>query len=170
MRVPHLKTAKKPLWRHQSKIFNVRGKTHFLLEGWGAPPPKPPSVFVYNQYLNMCKIFPNYRYFRYFNGKLRNRRPKYGHIRHQRIKINKKQHFVFLIFSNFVFNGFPLFSAAILDRRYKPSMLVCKPIQSNKLKIRMCKLDANSTKNEDVRVPHLKTTKTAVMTSFNDSF
>ena len=46
-------------------------------------------------------------------------------------------------------------------------MLVCKPIQSNKLKIRMCKLDANSTKNEDVRVPHLKTTKTAVMTSFN---
>ena len=54
-----------------------------------------------------------------------------------------------------------------MDKRYKPSMLVCKPIQSNKLKIRMCKLDANSTKNEDMRVPHLKTTKTAVMTSFN---
>ena len=31
----------------------------------------------------------------------------------------------------------------------------------------MWKLDANSTKNEDVRVPHLKTTKIAVMTSFN---
>ena len=79
----------------------------------------------------------------------------------------QKSTFCFSNFSNFVFNGFPLFSAAILDRRYKPSMLVCKPIQSNKLKIRMCKLDANSTKNEDVRVPHLKTTKTAVMTSFN---
>ena len=55
----------------------------------------------------------------------------------------------------------------ILDRRCKPSMLVYKPIQSNKLKIRMCKFDANSTKNEDVRVPHLKTAKTAVMTSSN---
>ena len=78
-----------------------------------------------------------------------------------------KSTFCFSIFSNFVFNGFPLFSAAILDRSYKPSMLVCTPIQNNKLKIRMCKLDENSTKNEDVRVPHLKTTKTAVMTSFN---
>ena len=49
-------------------------------------------------------------------------------------------------------------------------MLVCKPIQSNTLKIRICKSDANSTKNEDMRVPHLKTTKTAVMTSFNVFF
>ena len=31
----------------------------------------------------------------------------------------------------------------------------------------MCKSDENSTKNENVRVPQLKTTKTAVMTSFN---
>ena len=30
-----------------------------------------------------------------FNGKLRNGRPKYGHIRHQRIQINKNQRFVF---------------------------------------------------------------------------
>jgi len=75
--------------------------------------------------------------------------------------------FCFQIFSNFVFNGFPLFLAAILDRMYKPSMLVCKLIQRNKLKIRMCKLDENSMKNEDLRVPHLKTTKAAVMTSFN---
>ena len=37
----------------------------------------------------------NVRYFRYFNGKLRNGRPKYSHIRHQRIQINSNYRFVF---------------------------------------------------------------------------
>ena len=124
------KQQKRPLWRHQSKIFNIWGKIHFLFEGWGAPPPKPPSVYVYNQYLNMCKIFPNYRYFRYFNGKLRDIRLKYGHIRHQRIQINNNHRFVFRFSQILCLTDFPLFSAAILDRRYLPKWLVCNPIQS----------------------------------------
>ena len=79
----------------------------------------------------------------------------------------QKSKFCFSIFSIFVFNGFLLFSATTLNKRCKPSILVSKPIQSYNLQIRTCKLDANSSKNEDLRVPHLKTTKTAVMTSFN---
>ena len=85
-------------------------------------------------------------------------------------KIIRKRHFVIMFSLFLVLTFYRYFRRAILDRRYEPSMLVCKPIQSNKLKIRMCQLDANSTKNEDVRVPHLKTTKTAVMTSFNVFF
>ena len=76
----------------------------------------------------------------------------------------QKSTFCFSIFSNFVFNGFPLFSAAIFDRRYKPRMLVCKPIQINKLKLRICRFEEN---NEDARVQHWKPIKTADMTSFN---
>ena len=36
-----------------------------------------------------------YRFFRYFTGKRCNRRKKYGHIRHQRLKINTNRYFVF---------------------------------------------------------------------------
>ena len=34
-------------------------------------------------------------YFRYFNGKLRNGRPEYGHNRHHRLQIKKNQRFIF---------------------------------------------------------------------------
>ena len=137
------KQQKRPLWRHQSKIFNIWGKIHFLFEGWGAPPPKPPSVYVYNQYLTMRNSFPNYRYFRYFNGKLRNRRPKYGHIRHQRIQINNNHRFLFLFFQILCLTVFPLFSAAILDRRSEPRMLGYNPIQRHELKKKMTKFEEN---------------------------
>ena len=82
-------------------------------------------------------------------------------------KIIRKRHFVIMFSLFLVLTFFRYFRRAILDRRYEPSMLVCKPIQSNMLKIRMRKLHANSTKNEYVRMPHLKTAKTAIMTSFN---
>ena len=143
MRVPHCKTAKKAVMTSSKQNFNIWGKTHFLLEGWGAPPPKPPSVYVYNQYLNMCKIFPNYRYFRYFNGKLRNGRPKYGHIRHQRIQINNNHRFVFRFSQTLCLTVFPLFSAAILDRRFKPRMLGNNPIQRHELKKKLTKFEEN---------------------------
>ena len=140
------KQQKRPLWRHQSKIFNIWGKIHFLFEGWGAPPPKPPSVYVYNQYLNMCKIFSNYRYFRYFcyfNGKLRNGWPRYSNIRHQRIQINNNHRFVFRFSQNLCLTVFPLFSSAILDRRSEPRMLGYNPIQRHELKKKMTKFEEN---------------------------
>ena len=89
----------------------------------------------------MCKIFPNYRYFRYFNGKLRNIRPKYGHIRHQRIQINNNHRFVFRFSQILFLTVFPLFSEAILDRRYYPKMLGCNPIQRHELKKKMAKFE-----------------------------
>ena len=46
--------------------------------------------------------------FRYFNGQLRNGRPNYGHIRHQRLQIYKKWRFVFE-FTQIVLTGFPGF-------------------------------------------------------------
>jgi len=146
MRMPHLKTAKKAVMTSSKQNFNIWGKTHFLLEVWGAPPPKPPSVYVYNQYLNMCKIFPNYRYFRYFryfNGKLRNWRPKYGQIQHQRIQINKNHRFVFRFSQTFCLTVFPLFSSAILDKRSEPRMLGYNPIQRHELKKKMTKFEEN---------------------------
>ena len=123
--------------------FQYLRKTYFLLENWGVPPPKPPQVYVYNQYLNMCKIFPNYRYFRYFNGKLRNGRPKYGHIRHQRIQINNNHRFVFRFSQILCLTVFPLFSAAILDRRFEPRMLGYNPIQRHELKKKLTKFEEN---------------------------
>ena len=55
----------------------------------------------------------NFRYFRYFNGKLRNERPKYGHVRHQRIQINKNQRF-FFFFSRILFLTFVVDSSRLL--------------------------------------------------------
>ena len=75
-----------------------------------------------------------------------------------------------MIFANFVFNGFSVFAAAILDRRYEPKMLVCNPIQSNEVKNKTYQFEENCTKIEDVRVPHLNTYKKAVMTSSNQYF
>ena len=60
---------------------------------------------------------------------------KTGHIHHQQLQINKNQLFVFQFSQIQCLTAFPLFSAAILERRYKPRMLVCKPIQNNKLQI-----------------------------------
>ena len=135
MRVPHCKTAKKAVMTSSKRNFQYLRKNTFSFRRL------PPSVYVYNQYLNMCKIFPNYRYFRYFNGKLRNGRPKYGHIRHQRIQINNNHRFVFRFSQILCLTVFPLFSAAILDRRYQPRMLGCNPIQSNELKKKMAKFE-----------------------------
>ena len=78
--------------------------------------------------------------------------------------------FCFSIFANFGFNGFSVFSAAILDRRYEPKTLVCNPIQSNELKNITYQFEENYAKIEDVRVPHWKTYKKAVMTSSNQNF
>ena len=62
---------------------------------------------------------------------------------------------LFFCFSQFLFlTGFPLFSAAILDRRYKPRMLGCNPIQRNELKKKLTKFEENKTKTKDVRVLH----------------
>ena len=94
----------------------------------------------------MCKIFPNYcyfRYVRYFNGKLRNGRPKYGQIRHQRIQINNNDRFVFRFSQTLCLTVFPLFSAAILDRRFKPRMLGYNPIQRHELKKKFTKFEEN---------------------------
>jgi len=91
----------------------------------------------------MRNSFPNYHYFRYLNGKLRNRRPKYGHIRHQRIKINNDLRFLFLFFQILCLTVFPLFSAAILDRRSEHRMLGYNPIQSHELKEKMTKFEEN---------------------------
>ena len=78
--------------------------------------------------------------------------------------------FCFSIFANFGFNGFSVFSTAILDRRYEPKTLVCNPIQSNELKNITYQFEENYAKIEDVRVPHWKTYKKAVMTSSNQNF
>ena len=56
----------------------------------------------------------NVRYFRYSIDKLRNGRPKNGHIRHQRL-LEQIPTFCFSVFSNFVINAFPLFSAVIFE-------------------------------------------------------
>merc|ERR1711963_950290 len=109
--------------------------------GGGGEPPKPPSVYVYNQYLTMRNSFPNYRYFRYFNGKLRNRRPKYGHIRHQRIHINNNHRFVFRFSQILCLTVFPLFSVTVLDRRSETRMLGYNPIQRYELKKKMTKFE-----------------------------
>ena len=45
--------------------------------------------------------------FRYLQ--LRNRRPNYGHIRHQRLQIYKNKRFVFEFAQIFVLTGFPFF-------------------------------------------------------------
>ena len=71
------------------------------------------------------------------------------------------------MFAYFGFNVFSVFSAAILDRRYEPKTLVCNPIQSNELKNITYQFEENCAKIEDVRVPHWKTYKKAVMTSSN---
>ena len=78
--------------------------------------------------------------------------------------------FCFSIFANFDFNGFSVILAAILDRRYEPKTLVCNPIQSNELKNITYQFEENCAKIEDVRVPHWKTYKKAVMTSSNQNF
>ena len=94
----------------------------------------------------MCKIFPNYRYFRYFryfNGELRNGRPKHGHNRHQRIQINNNHRFVFRFSQTLCLTVFPLFSAAILDRRSEPRMLGYNPIQRHELKKKLTKFEEN---------------------------
>ena len=65
---------------------------------------------------------------------------------------------------------FSVFSAAILDERYVPKPLVCNPIQSNELKNKTYQFKENCAKIEDVRVPHWKTYKKAVMTSLNQNF
>ena len=52
-----------------------------------------------------------------------------------RLQINIYQCFVLQFSQILVLTFFPgFFSAAILDRRYKPKTLVCNPIQSNALK------------------------------------
>ena len=102
-------------------------------------------------------IFRNFRYFRhfhYFNGQICNERPICGHIRFQRLQINIQQFSFFFSFANFGFNGFSVFSTAILDRRYEPKTLICNPIQSDELKELTYQFEENSTKNEEVRVPH----------------
>ena len=57
--------------------------------------------------------------FRYFNGQIRNGRPNYGHIRHQRLQIYKKRRLVFEFAQIFDLTGFPFFfSAAMLIGKY----------------------------------------------------
>ena len=138
MRVPHWKTAKKAVMTSSKQNFQYLRKNTFSFRRL-----EPPSVYVCNQYLNMCIIFPNYRYFRYFNGKLRNGRPKYGHIRHQRIQINNNHRFVFRFSQILCLTVFPLFSAAILDRRSEPRMLGYNPIQRHELKKKLTKFEEN---------------------------
>jgi len=94
----------------------------------------------------MSKIYPNYRvfrYFRYVNGKLRNGRPKYGHIRHHWIQINNNRRFAFRFSQNLRLTVFPLFSAAILNRRFKPRLLGYNPIQRHELKKKLSKFEEN---------------------------
>ena len=54
--------------------------------------------------------------------------PKYRHIHHQRIQINKNQQLFFVLSQILCFTVFLLFLMAILDRRHKPRMLVCNPV------------------------------------------
>ena len=120
--------------------FSISEEKHiFFSKVGGRRAPQTPSVYVFNQYLNMCKIFPNYRYFRYFNGELRNGRPKHGHNRHQRIQINNNHRFVFRFSQNLCLTVFPLFSAAISDRRSEPRILGYNPIQRHDLNKKMTK-------------------------------
>ena len=143
VRVPHLKTTKTAIMTS----FNVFSK---LLKRW--------NVFhCFSKYFTVtattvtktvCEVqltskCQNFRYFRYFNGKLRNGRPKYGHIRHQRIQINNNHRFVFRFSQILCLTVFPLFSAAILDRRFEPRMLGCNPIQRIELKKKITKFEEN---------------------------
>ena len=109
--------------------------------------PVPETVCV-------VELNSNIRNSRYFNDQLCIGRPKYGHICQQRLQINIYQCFI-LQFSHILdlmfFSGF---SAAIFDRRYEPSMLVCNPIQSNELKNNAYQFKEICANIEDVRVPH----------------
>ena len=57
-----------------------------------------------------------------------------------------------------------------MDRRSEPRMLGYNPIQRHELKKKMTKFEENYTKIEDMRVPHWKTAKKAVMTSSKQNF
>jgi len=70
------------------------------------------SVLPLTQSLKKCVVelishLRSFRYFRYFNGPLFNERPNYGHIRHQRVKINIFQCFVFRFSQILVLTVFP---------------------------------------------------------------
>ena len=96
----------------------------------------------------MCEVqltwkCQNARYSRYFNGKLRNGQPKYGHIRYQRIQTNSNRRFVIHFYEILCLTGFPLFSAVILDRMYQPRMMGFNPIQRNEFKNIFAKFGEN---------------------------
>ena len=104
------------------------------------------------------------RYVRYFNGKVLYGRPKHNHIHPQRLQINKSFCFFFYFLKLRVWRFSVIFGGQFLDRKYKPRKLVWNPVQSSELEIRMCQFEEKFTNSKDV--PHLKTTITAVMSSF----
>ena len=52
-------------------------------------------LIIYSVIYQISPFFRFDRFFRYFAGKVCNRRKNYGHNRHQRLKINTKRCFVF---------------------------------------------------------------------------
>ena len=79
-----LETSNRPSWRHYTlflKFWEHWTSTVYLIEF---------SVLLLSQSLKhyVVELISKFRNFRYFNDKLCNGRPLYGHIRHQRFQIN----------------------------------------------------------------------------------
>ena len=74
------------------------------------------TIMVKLSVIQSTQIFHHFPSFRQFNGKVRNRRPEYGHICHQQLQIYRPKN------SRFVFECAQIFvltvSASILDSRY----------------------------------------------------
>ena len=125
-----LKTSKEPLWSRTNECLHIF-REYCTLECFVEYSPPSSNLvieIVCSKDLAQKSYFNGF--FHYFNGQLRNRLPRYGHIRHQRLQIYKNWRFVLEFAQIFVLTGFPFFSAAILVRKYQPKSLICNPIQS----------------------------------------
>ena len=120
VRMPHRKTSKWSLWRHTNGFLHISRK-RCTLECFVEYSP-PTSKFVIEIVFSIDLAQKSYfnGFFRYFNGQLRNRRPRYGHIRHQRPQIYNNRRFVFEFAQIFILTVFPFFSVAILVWKYQP--------------------------------------------------
>ena len=109
VRVPHWKTSKEPLWRHTNGFLNILREycTSECFDKYSPPTSNLVIEIVCSKDLAQKSYFNGF--FRYFNGQLRNRRPRYGHIRHQRLQIYKNWRFVFEFAQIFILTGFPFF-------------------------------------------------------------
>ena len=100
-----------------------------------------------------------YRFFRYFIRNLCHRRTKYGHIRHQRLKINTKRWFVFCFTQIYILTVIFAIWTAILNWRNQRKTLVCNSKQCQELKYVKGQFEEYCSQFESVRVLQRKSLK-----------